>query len=185
MLKYSVPFLYVCVLSVVSCAYIGLCGLLCVALICSWIFWTHIYVLKTSGCLITRWRNTHTHTAVCCCCNPHPGFVPFNSFLSWLLCLVIMSAVVSGRFLQRWRQHLMSTSCSLGQPNNENPRELKLNLYRTRFAGKKSRTALCARTTAQHGASILPSHLYLVRILFCWGSSVFTGLILESVKRCL
>ena len=133
---------------------------------------------------VEKYTHTHTHTAVCCCCNPHPGFVPFNSFLSWLLCLVIMSAVVSGRFLQRWRQRLMSTSCSSGQPNNGNPRELKLNLYRTRFAGKKSRTALYARTTAQRGASILPSHLYLVRILFCWGSSVFTGLILGSVKHC-
>lgn len=46
----------------------------------------------------------------------------------------------------------MSTFCSLGQPNNGNPSELKLNLYRTRFGGeKKSRSALCERTTTQRG----------------------------------
>lgn len=116
---------------------------------------------------------------------PASRFVPFNGILSRFLCRVIMSLLSYSGDSQQWWQCLMSTSCSLGQPNNGNPLELKLNLYWTRFSGKKSRQALCARTTTQHGVNILPSHLYLTKVLLCSGSGAFTGLILESFKYCL
>lgn len=42
----------------------------------------------------------------------------------------------------------MSTRCSLGQPNNGNPSELKLNLYRTRLGWGRSRVQLCLQGQA-------------------------------------
>lgn len=72
-------------------------------------------------------------------------------------------------------------STSAGQADNENPLELKLNLLRTRFIGKTSRSVRYARTTTQNGF-IIPSQRYLIKVWYCSRDNVFTGFIWQRFK---